>query len=822
MKIYKFGGSSLGSAARIKKIAGIIRSGLQPDCPVVVVSAFHRVTDLLLEAANVACVGREGYLRILDDIGQLHTTVLDGLFSGSDAYAGLSDSIRTELAELHDLLHGVFLLRELSEKSTALLLSFGERLSARIVAGYLNLLKLPAVYIDARDLIVTDANYGSATVDLEESFQRIVNAQVPDGVIPVVTGYIAAAEDGTTTTLGRGGSDYTASLFGAALGAEEILIWTDVDGFFSADPKRVRDARVLPFISYAEAMELSHAGAKVLHPFTILPAMKASIPVLIKNSFNPDAPGTRIERELDPAAVRQVHPVTGLSSINSVVLLNLSGSGMVGVPGIASRLFSCLAKHHINVIFISQASSEQSISLAINPAQAAKANRILEDEFTAEMQARLIDPLVLRRHLALVAVVGNNMSGHPGVSAQLFETLGKNGINVIAVAQGANEMNISVVIDNRDEDKALNCIHESFFLSQRKVHVFLAGTGTIAKSLIRQISRHRMNLRREKDLDVLVCGLANTRRIAHADEGIDLERWEDALKPREPGYAGIEGYIRLIRERNLHNTVFVDCTASGNVAEQYPELLRANISVVTANKLGMAGCAELYEQIRTAQRASNARFLYETNVGAGLPIINTLNDLKNSGDDIISIEGVLSGTLSFIFNELRKGGRFSDIVRMAKEAGYTEPDPRDDLSGADFARKVLILGRELGCPMIYSDVECESLVPEELRGDMPVEEFLGRLSSVDQWYADEIQTAGKAGMTIAYAGEIRDGKASIGVKRVPLSSPIAGLNGSENMVVFTTDRYNITPLVVRGPGAGGEVTAGGVFADILRIASYLV
>jgi len=821
MKIYKFGGSSLGSAARIRRVAGIIAAASAEDRPpVVVVSAIYRVTDLLLEAATAASAGRENYRQILDDIRQMHERVFIELFPGGND-GGISTLTGKDLIELYDLVHGVFLLRELSEKSTALLLSLGERLSARIVAGYLNSLGMPAVYIDARELIVTDTNYCNAKVNTVETYLRVRERIGADGAIPVVTGYIAAAPDGTTTTLGRGGSDYTASLLGAALGAEEILIWTDVDGFFSADPRRVRDARVLPFISYAEAMELSHAGAKILHPYAIQPAMKASIPVLIKNSFNPDAPGTRIEREVQRQQAQQ-HPVTGLSSINRVVLLNLSGSGMVGVPGIASRLFSCLARGSVNVIFISQASSEQSISLAIDPQQATKAKKALEEEFASETAARLIDPLVLRRNLAMVAVVGNNMTGHPGVSAQLFETLGKNGINVIAVAQGANEMNISVVIDSRDEDKALNCIHESFFLSQRKIHVFIAGTGTIAKSLIRQIEKHRLNLRQEKDLDVLVCGLANTSMIAVCDGGIDLEHWECSLEARTPESAGIEGYIRLLMERNLHNTVFVDCTANGAVAERYPQLLRANISVVTANKLGMAGPAELYESIRTAQKGSNARFLYETNVGAGLPIINTLNDLKNSGDNIVSIQGVLSGTLSYIFNELRKGGRFSDVVRKAKEAGYTEPDPRDDLSGADFARKVLILGRELGYDMEYSDVQCESLVPEELRGDMPVGEFLDRLGMVDDLYADLIRESGENGMTISYAGEIRNGKASIGVKHVPLASPLAGLSGSENMVVFTTDRYFDTPLVVRGPGAGGEVTAGGVFADILRVASYLV
>ncbi|MCX6178228.1 MAG: bifunctional aspartate kinase/homoserine dehydrogenase I [Chlorobiales bacterium] len=819
MKIYKFGGTSLGSAGRIKKVAAIISGALEHGKVVVVVSAIHRVTDLLLESAVKACSGDSGYRDTLNELDHLHHSIAGELFSG-DLLDNVALSIRSELVELHDFMHGVFLLRELSEKSLALVLSFGERLSARIVSSYLQEQHLASFYLDARELIVTDTNYADALVDSDASEQYIKKRLSSFNGVPVITGFIAAAPDGTVTTLGRGGSDYTASILGAALGASEIWIWTDVDGFFSADPKRVRDARILPYITYAEAMELSHAGARVLHPLAVQPAMKAGIPLLIKNSFNTAAKGTRIERTIPPDISRTL-PVTGLSSINNVVLLNLSGSGMVGVPGIASRLFSCLALHRINIIFISQASSEQSITLAINPAQAAKAKKILEEEFVSEIGFRQIDPLVIRRNLALIAVVGNNMSGHPGVSAQLFETLGKNGINVIAVAQGANEMNISIVIDSHNEDKALNCIHGSFFLSQRKVHLFIAGTGTIAKSLIGQIRAHRHNLQNENDLDVVVCGMANTRKIVLDDNGIDLQDWQSILLPRTEHH-DIEGYLQLIRERNLHNTIFVDCTASAKVAENYPDFLLGNISVVTANKLGMAGHWPLYRRIRDAQRKSNARFLYETNVGAGLPIINTLNDLKNSGDKIISIEGVLSGTLSFIFNELRKGGKFSDIVRQAQRAGYTEPDPRDDLSGADFARKFLILGRELGYTMEYADVVCESLVPQDFRGEMTVPEFLDRLSSVDEWYATEIANAAYDGMTIAYAGEIRDGKASIGVKRVPLSSPIAGLSGSENMVVFTTERYMATPLVVRGPGAGGEVTAGGVFADILRIASYLV
>ncbi|NTV02630.1 MAG: bifunctional aspartate kinase/homoserine dehydrogenase I [Chlorobiaceae bacterium] len=816
MRVYKFGGSSIGSAARIRHVAGIIGRGLSETRIVVVVSAIQKVTDMLADTAALAAKGDAAYHDRISEISALHAAICRELFGAGEADSWLEGLI----SELRDAASGIFLLRDLSDRSLALVLSYGERLSAWIVGRYLKQSGIAAETVDARELIVTDTNYCYAKVDAHAT-DRLVREKVNySDSVPVVTGFIATATDGSVSNLGRGGSDYTASILGAALHAGEVWIWTDVDGLFSADPKRVPDARVLPDISYAEAMELSHAGAKVLHPLAVQPAMKAGIPVLIRNSFNPDAPGTRIEEAPAPESALP-RPVTGLTSINRVVLLNLSGSGMAGVPGTASRLFTCLARHSINIIFISQASSEQSISLAISPGQASMARKVLEDEFSREIEARRVDPIHVRRNLAMVAVVGNKMSGHPGVSAQLFETLGKNGINVIAVAQGANEMNISLVVDSEDEDKALNCIHESFFLSRRKVHVFIAGTGTIARSLISQIRAHRTTLQEEMDLDVVVCGLANTRSMALDRQGIDLGHWHDAMKPREDS-DGIAGYIRLIREMNLHNTIVVDCTASTRVAEAYPGLLQENISVATANKLGMAGPWELYRQISDARRKSNAKFLYETNVGAGLPIINTLNDLKNSGDKIICIEGVLSGTLSYIFNELRKGGRFSEIVRKAKEAGYTEPDPRDDLSGADFSRKLLILGRELGYRLEYADVECESLVPESCRGEMTPDEFLERLAAIDGWYADEIEKAGAEGMTIAFTGELKEGKAKVGLKRVPLESPVAGLNGTENLVVFTTDRYLKTPLVVKGPGAGGEVTAGGVFADILRIAGYLV
>ncbi|ANT64051.1 bifunctional aspartate kinase/homoserine dehydrogenase I [Prosthecochloris sp. CIB 2401] len=820
MKVLKFGGTSIENREKLQSVLSILKGALEGGKAVVVVSAIRKVTDHLLEAAQLAAVGDEEYRTRLEEIERLHTRLAVVLLK--DAFRCDTEAvIREGIKELRDILHGVELLRELSDKTSALVMSFGERFSASLISAYLASEGIDAHYVDGRDIIVTDDRYCDARVDMKASAKQIRKQLAAMAGVPVVTGYIGAAPDGSVTTLGRGGSDYTASIIGATLGAEEIQIWTDVDGFYSADPKRVRDARVLPYISYAEATELSHAGAKVLHPYAVGPAMKEGIPISVRNTLNPASPGTMIGGEVPASAAGEPRPVTGLSSISTIVLINLSGSGMVGVPGIASRLFSCMARHMINIIFISQASSEHSISFAIQARQAPRARKLLEEEFSEELKARQIESLSLRKHICMIGVVGNRMSGHPGVSAQLFETLGKNGINVIAVAQGANEMNISFVTDADDEDKALNCIHESFFLSMRKVHVFIVGTGTIAKSLVGQIRDHASSLRSHKNLDIVTSGMANTRSMALNPQGIELASWENELQPRQDG-GTIGEYIEKILKLNLHNTIVVDCTASQAVAEAYPQLLESSISVVTANKLGMAGSWELYETILGALQRSNARFLYETNVGAGLPIINTLNDLRSSGDSILKIEGVLSGTLSYIFNELRKGGSFSSIVRKAKDAGYTEPDPREDLSGADFARKMLILGRELGYKLEYSDIECENLVPESLQGDMGVDEFMEKLTVVDTDYERMMQEAGAKGMTLAYAGEISEGKARIGVKMLPLANPVATLNGTENLVVFTTERYCDTPLVVKGPGAGGEVTAGGVFADILRIASYLV
>jgi len=816
MKVLKFGGSSIASSERIQNVIQIIHQAVRNDKIIVVVSAFGGVTDLLIETGLKAEQGDASYRELLADIEAQHQKIAAELLS-AEVYEDSLQHLKAKFLEISNVMQGVFLLHERSLKSADLISSFGERLSAYIISKVLTCEGIEATYVDARQIIRTDRNYGHASVNFEETNERIRAYIEANPALPVITGYLASADDETTTTLGRGGSDYTAAIVAGALSATEIQIWTDVPGLMSADPRRVKEAYTLPVISYDEAMELSHAGAKVLHPYTVRPAVEQNIPLTIKNTFDPEHPGTSITKKA--VETDSFGSVKGISTINNVVLLDIAGCGMVGVPGIASRLFASLAKASINIIFISQASSEQSISLAIKPDKAEKAQQIVEEEFRAELTARQIEQVSLRKGMEIISIVGDKMCGKPGVSARLFETLGKNGVNVFAVAQGANEMNISIVVDKKDEDKALNCIHESFFLSRNKIHVFIAGTGTIASSLIRQIASHRDTLRKEMNLEIEICGLVNTRNVAITKDGISLENWQAEMLPHETNN-GLADFIQRVKNLNLHNSIFVDCTASQAVADAYPTFFSSNISVVTANKLGTAGSMALYSEIRKTLREGRAKFLYETNVGAGLPIIGTLSDLKKSGDVIEKIEGVLSGTLSYIFTALRTGKPFSEIIVEAKAAGYTEPDPREDLSGADFARKFLILARELGYQMDFENIEYENLVPEDLRGDISVDEFLEKLPAYDAQFTELLAEAKANNAVLSYLGRLENGKVKIGLTQVPASSPIATLTGTENLIAFTTERYHHNPLIVRGPGAGAEVTAGGVFADIVRLSNY--
>jgi aspartokinase/homoserine dehydrogenase 1 len=822
MKVLKFGGSSVATPERIRGVIDIVKSALQAETSsdhiAVVVSAFGGVTDLLLQASLLAQVGNDSYKKLIEEFETRHNDAVRSLVPPAKQNTALLH-LKLRFNELEDVLHGVFLLRERSAKSLDLILSFGERLSAYIISQAFIHAGTEAFYVDSRGLVRTNKNYGNAIVGFDESYVNIRTwfKEKPAG-IPIITGFIASAADGTTTTLGRGGSDYTASIFGGALVANEIQIWTDVDGVMSADPRRVNAAFVLPEISYDEAMEMSHSGAKVLHPHTVVPAMEHNIPVRIKNTFNPHFDGTLISRHT--SKTHFVGSVKGISSINRISLVSISGSGMMGMTGVASRLFGAMARAGINIILISQPSSEQSISFAINPQFADNAKAAIEQEFALELDALQVEKITIRENLAVLAVIGENMCGTPGISAKLFEALGKNGINVIAVAQGANEMNISIVIEAPEEDKALNSIHEAFFLSRNKIHLFLVGTGIIGKSLLRQMHEQCSVIAHDMNLELHLNAIANSRKMLVRKDGIAFDECLTTLDASgEP--TDLKKLVADVKALKLHNCIFVDCTASDDVAVLYPEILNANISVVTPNKRANSGSTSLYRELRKAVSRSRAKFLYETNVGAGLPIIGTLSDLKKSGDKIEKIEAVLSGTLSYIFSTLSAEKPFSEVVRDAKAKGYTEPDPRDDLSGMDFARKFLILSREMGREMEFSEVAYENLVPEDCRDVKTVDAFFDKLKTHDEAFADKIKAAAEKNCVLRYIGKIENGKATIGLAELDMSHPIATLRGTENIVAFTTERYHATPLIVRGPGAGAEVTAGGVFADILRISNYL-
>ncbi|MFM8433334.1 MAG: bifunctional aspartate kinase/homoserine dehydrogenase I, partial [Bacteroidota bacterium] len=635
--------------------------------------------------------------------------------------------------------------------------------------------------------------------------------------LEIITGFVAATSHNETTTLGRGGSDYSAAIFGAALGAREIQIWTDVDGVLTADPRKVRKAFTVPQMTYREAMEMSHFGAKVIHPPTILPALSKGIPLRIKNSFRPDHPGTFISTK----AVSSGFLVKGISSIDDVSLITMEGSGMVGVTGISARVFGALSNARINVILITQGSSEHTITFAIKPSDAQHARRAIEYAFALELKSKLIEPLRVEEGLSVLAVIGEDMKNTPGVSGRLFQALGKNGVSIVATAQGSSELNISTVIHKADLVKSLNVIHQAFFLSgTQSLSVFLVGvTGLIGKTLLKQIDSHREYLKQAHALEINVVGLANSKKMYFNGDGINIRRANELLDQNgEKVDHGL--FAERMVEMNLPHAVFVDCTSSEEVVAQYVTVLEHSISIVTPNKLANSASYKQYDLLHRIARRRNVRFLYETNVGAGLPVINTLNSLTASGDRIISIEAVLSGTLSFIFNTFREGMRFSDIVKEAREKGYTEPDPRVDLSGKDVARKLLILARETGLKLEMKDISIDQILPANCLRAKTVNDFMRELKTADPYFQAMLSKAERRRKRLRFIARLENGKASVVLKEVDDNHPFYHLSGSDNIISFLTDRYNDRPLVVKGPGAGAEVTAAGVFADIISIGNY--
>jgi aspartokinase/homoserine dehydrogenase 1 len=719
---------------------------------------------------------------------------------------------------LRNLLHGIYLVREASPRTMDYVLSFGERNSAYIIAHVLKQSGVRAAYLDARKIIKTDKNFGSAKVDFDLSYQKIKAYYAEHPEVQIVTGFVGSAKGGLTTTLGRGGSDYTAAIIAAGLDAKVIEIWTDVDGVLTADPRKVKKAFTIKTMTYAEAMEMSHFGAKVIYPPTLQPALRKQIPLYIKNTFNPGFVGTYISNAPDPNGP----PVKGISSISDVTLVTLSGSGLFGVPGIAARLFGSLAQGGINVILITQGSSEHSISFAIQPNMARKAKRCVEEAFQYELERGIVEPVKVEADLAVMAIIGENMRYRPGIAGRLFQALGKNGINIVAIAQGSSELNISVVIPRSDEAKALNALHEAFFLSDTQVlNIFMVGVGLIGSTLLDQIKAQAEFLRGKRSLEIKVVGLANTQRMVFDENGLSLDTWKSELLASDTP-SDLPIFIARMKAMNLSNSIFVDNTANETVANYYESILDSSISISTPNKIATSSSYLQYQRLKTIADNRGVAFRYETNVGAGLPVISTLNDLTDSGDQILGIQGVLSGSLSFIFNQFDGSRPFSDIVTEAKTRGYTEPDPRVDLSGADVRRKILILAREAGWPLESAQVTIAPLLPQAVQDAPDVAAFFAQLEAHNDYFEQLRADAAADGKVLRMiAGLNEKGEATIGLQAVGQESPFYFLSGSDNMIVFVTERYKDRPLVVRGPGAGAEVTAAGVFAEIISIAKYL-
>ena len=810
MRVLKFGGTSVGSATGLLQAKKVIESC--SDDVIVVVSALGGITDQLISTAKAAASGDPEYERQMQSIAARHfSQVSDTVLP--DMQEQVRSRISELLGELSNIFKGVFLIKDLSQKTSDAIVSYGERLSAVIVHGTIS----GSVLFDSREFIKTKPYFGKHVVDFPETDRLILKyfAQLPH--ISVVPGFIGTdTVTGDVTNLGRGGSDYTASVLASALNADALEIWTDVDGFMTADPRIIGNAYTIEHLTYVEAMELCNFGAKVVYPPTIFPTYHKNIPIKIKNTFNPSSPGTFISR-----SAREEHherAIKGISSINDTCLITIRGLGMVGVIGVNYRIFRTLAKSGISVFLVSQAASENTTSIGVRNADADLAVQVLSEEFAQEIRMGEINRIKQERNLATVAIVGENMKHTPGIAGKLFGTLGKNGINVIACAQGASETNISFVVTIESLRKTLNVIHDSFFLSDYQVlNIFLAGTGLVGSNLVEQIRMQQERLKKDKSLQLKIIGITNSRHYIVDREGIDLSTYRERLDASE-NEATPEAFRDEILSMNMFNSVFVDCTASADVAGIYKSLLDHNVSVVAANKIAASSEYSRYQDLKETARRRGIKYLFETNVGAGLPIINTINDLINSGDRILKIEAVVSGTLNFIFNEMNENVSLSKAILMAREAGYAEPDPRIDLSGTDVVRKLVILSREAGYAVEQDDVEKHLFIPEKyFEGSL--EEFWKNIPELDGEFETRRKKLAEEGRCWRFIATLDNGKTSVGLREVDSDSPFYHLEGSNNVILITTERYKEYPMQIKGYGAGAGVTAAGVFADIISIAN---
>ena len=813
MQVLKFGGTSVANASNISRAVAIIQKAIESNNnTVVVVSALGGITDALLEAASLASIDDVSYKDKLHLIEQRHLSVVKELIP-LDQQSSVLSMVKKRCNEIEDICNGVFLLKELSLRTTDSIISYGELISSQIVAAKLKSVGVSNVWKDARELIVTNSEFGNANVDFAATNKNIADFFSTKGdTVYVVPGFTGKDKNGNTTTLGRGGSDYTAALIGAAANASVVEIWTDVSGMMTADPRLVSNAKIIAHISYQEAMELSHFGAKVIYPPTIQPLMNKGIKVCIKNTFSPGDEGTWVHNDIK----KSDNSIRGISSINNLALLSLEGSGMVGIPGFSKRLFEALSNEKINVILITQSSSEHSICVGIEEVNADRAKDAIDEVFAYEIEIKKVDPLRVEKNLAIVALVGDNMKNHPGISGKMFGVLGRNGVNVRAIAQGSSERNISAVIALGDVKKAINVLHEEFFeTTYKQVNLFINGTGNVGSKLLAQLQQQLRHLYDHLRLQVRVAAIANSRKMLFNDDGIDLSRWKELLQ--EGNAMNLDKFIETIRNKNLRNSVFIDITANDVIAKTYPQYLQKSISVVACNKIACSSSYEYYKQLKDLAREFNAQFLFETNVGAGLPVIGTLNDLLRSGDKVNRIEAVLSGTLNFVFNNYTGEKSFARVVKQAQDEGYTEPDPRLDLSGMDVMRKIMILARETGERLEMKDITNESFMPEAcMKGD--VENFYQEMEKHEDHFLKLVTKAREEGKKLKFVARFEDGKASVGLQHIDPQSDFYHLYGKDNAVLFYTERYSEQPLVIKGAGAGAEVTASGVFADIIRAA----
>ena len=808
MKIMKFGGTSVGSVDSILKVKKIVEAEKEPV--IVVVSALGGITDQLIRTASMAARGDIAYESEFNGMVHRHEDMIQQVIPSGSTKRTLDKKIHDLLDELKDIYQGLYLLKDISSNMEDTVVSYGERLSSLIVGALIQ----DAEVFDSRSFMKTERKHNKHLLDssLSEQLIRETFRELPK--VSVVPGFIASDKTtGRVTNLGRGGSDYTAAVIAAVLEASILEIWTDVDGFMTADPKVISTAYAIEELSYVEAMELCNFGAKVVYPPTIYPAFHENIPILIKNTFNPEAQGTIIRAQLSD----NTKPIKGISSINDTALITVQGLGMVGVIGVNHRIFRALAQNGISVFLVSQASSENSTSIGVCNSDAELACEVLNTEFAKEIATGEINHVTAEKGLATVAIVGENMKHTPGIAGKLFGTLGRNGINVIACAQGASETNISFVVDATWLRKTLNVIHDSFFLSEYQVlNLFICGVGTVGGSLIEQIRQQRDKLMFERGLKLNVVGIASGHYAVFDREGIDLNDYRELLK--QGGESDLNRLKDEVIGMNIFNSVFVDCTASDAVAALYKDFLNHNISVVAANKVAASSQYENYKELKQTARRRGVKYLFETNVGAGLPVINTINDLINSGDKILRIEAVVSGTLNFIFNTISEDIKLSDTIRLAKEKGYSEPDPRIDLSGKDVIRKLVILAREAGYPIEQDDVEKHLFIPQELF-DGSLDEFWAKVPSLDADFEERRQRLVAEGKRWRFVARLDEGKATVSLEEVNQWHPFYNLEGSNNIILLTTERYKEYPMMIQGYGAGASVTAAGVFADIMSIAN---